>query len=160
MSSGAGQRAGCRAQATCVCAELRENLTSRCLCPWTSLPIFSLKRSKIPLPERARAVFHLSFHLAHNLLLTYTPKRHILVRVWSCSLMLYFKEVVLKHLYHSKGPTFKVSNSLSLILVFIIYANEIKVIFHMKYLVLYPVSNFIAKIYSKYHFQRYRIIFL
>lgn len=53
--------------------------------------------------------------------------------------MLYFKEMVLEHLYHSKRPTIKVrKRSFSLFPVFINYVNEMKAVFYMKYLLLYP----------------------
>lgn len=72
--------------------------------------------------------------------------------------MLYFKEIVLEHLYHSKRPTFKASKtSFSLFLVFIDYVNKMKAVFYMKYPLLYPVWNFTVKIFPNHSFQKYRI---
>lgn len=54
--------------------------------------------------------------------------------------MLYFKEMVLEHLYHSKRSSVKVSKrSFSLFLVFTNYINEMKAVFYVEYLLLYPV---------------------
>lgn len=119
-------------------------------CLWTNLPIVSLNRSISSLQS---TVFHhfisLIIYSSLKNLADSTPKWHILARIWRCSLMLYFKEMVLEHLYHSKRPTIKVrKRSFSLFPVFINYVNEMKAVFYMKYLLLYPAWNFTENLFK------------